>query len=115
MVDAEMKARTLLLQRLKEVFRRFRSQPVDRVIALIDPVLRGWVNYVRVGQASRCLGEMRNLVEKKTRHHLMRVRKRQGFGWKRWSRRRLYRQLGLFSDHRVARRARKVLPAQVVS
>ena len=38
--------------------------------------------------------------------------KRQGFGWKRWSRQWLYRQLGLFSDYRVAPRAPKVLPAQ---
>ena len=45
-----MKARTALLRKLKEVFRRFRSQPVDRVIALINPMLRGWVNYFRVGQ-----------------------------------------------------------------
>jgi hypothetical protein len=40
-----MKARTVLTRKLKEIFRRFRSQPVDRVIALINPRLRGWVNY----------------------------------------------------------------------
>jgi RNA-directed DNA polymerase len=106
-----MKARTALLQKLKEVFRRFRSQPVDRVIALINPVLRGWVNYFRVGQASRCFGYVKDWVEKKIRRHLMRARKRRGFGWKRWSRQWLYRQLGLFSDYRVAPRSPKALPA----
>ncbi len=107
-----MKARTALLGKLKEIFRRFRSQPVDRIIDLINPVLRGWVNYFRVGHSSRCFGYVKDWVEKKIRRHLMRARKRQGFGWKRWSRRWLYRQLGLFSDYRVAPRASKVLPAQ---
>ncbi len=107
-----MKARTALLRKLKEVFRRFRSQPVDRVIALINPVLRGWVNYFRVGQASRCFGYVKDWVEKKIRRHLMRAHKRPGFGWKRWSRQWLYRQLGLFSDYRIAPRKPKALPAQ---
>jgi RNA-directed DNA polymerase len=31
----------------------------------------------------------------------MRARKREGFGWKRWSRRWLYDTLGLFNDYRV--------------
>ena len=31
----------------------------------------------------------------------MRARKRQGFGWKRWSRQWLYQRLGLFNNYRV--------------
>jgi RNA-directed DNA polymerase len=108
----KMKARTALLRKLKEVFRRFRSQPVARVISLINPVLRGWVNYFRVGQSSRCFGYVKDWVEKKVRRHLMRARQRRGFGWKRWSRRWLYRELGLFTQYRVARRVPKALPAQ---
>jgi RNA-directed DNA polymerase len=64
-----MKARTALLRKLKEVFRRFRSQPVDRVIALIKPGLRGGVNYFRVGHSSRCFGYVKDGVEKKIRRH----------------------------------------------
>lgn len=106
------KARTTLLRKLKAVFRRFRSQPVGRVIALINPMLRGWVNYFRVGQSSRCFGYVRDWVEKKIRRHLMQARGRRGFGWKRWSRRWLYAQLGLFSQYRVVRYAPKALPAR---
>jgi Group II intron, maturase-specific domain len=37
----------------EEVFGR-RSPPIERVIDLINPVLRGWVNYFAVGHSSEC-------------------------------------------------------------
>ena len=77
------------------------SQPVDRVIYLINPILRGWVNYFRVGNSSECLGYIKNWVEKKIRRHLMHARKRRGFGWNRWSRAWFYDTLGLFNDYGV--------------
>jgi len=100
-VTPRMKARTALLRKLKDVFRRHISQPVDRVIYLINPILRGWVNYFRIGNSSRCFGYIKDWVEKKIRRHLMRARKRRGFGWNRWNRAWFYRTLGLFNDYRV--------------
>ena len=97
----KQKKRTALLQELKEVFRRSQSQPVDRLIAEINPKLRGWVNYFRIGHASRCFAFVRQWVEKRVRRHLMRARNRRGFGWKRWSTAWLYDTLGLFADYRV--------------
>jgi RNA-directed DNA polymerase len=110
----KLKKRTALLQKLRDIFRRFQSQPVGRVVELINPILRGWVNYFAVGHASRCFGFVRDWVEKKVRRHLMRARGRQGFGWDRWSKRWLYDRLGLFNDYRVRRPAPspKALPAQ---
>ena len=106
----KMKARTALLCKLKEVFRRFRSQPINRVIDLINPMLRGWVNYFRTGQSSRCFGYVKDWVEKKVRRHLMRARKGRGFGWKRWSRQWLYKELELFSEYRVDGHGPKATP-----
>lgn len=96
-----LKARTALLRELKEVFRRYQSQPVERLIVQINPKLRGWVNYFRIGNASRCCSFVRAWVEKKVRRQLMGARNRRGFGWKRWSRAWLYERLGLFADYRV--------------
>ena len=100
-VTPRMKARTAVLKKIKEVFRRYQSQPVDRVIYLINPILRGWVNYFRVGNSSECFGYIKDWVEKKIRSHLMRARKRRGFGWNRWSRAWFYETLGLFNDYGV--------------
>jgi RNA-directed DNA polymerase len=99
----KLKKRTALLEKLRDVFRRYISQPVSRVIELINPILRGWVNYFAVGHSSRCFSFVKDWVEKKIRRHLMRARKRQGFGWQRWSRKWLYGELGLFHNYRARR------------
>ena len=97
----QMKTRSALLRKLKKVFRRYRSQPVGRVVEIINPILRGWANYFAIGHSSRCFGRVRSWVEKKIRRHMMRAEKRQGFGWKRWSRSWLHERLGLYGDYRV--------------
>ena len=102
----KLKKRTALLRKLKETFRCFQSQPLDRVVALINPVLRGWVGYFAIGHSSQCFSFIKDWVEKKARRHLGRSSKRQGFGWNRWGRRWLYETVGLFNGYRVNYAAR---------
>ena len=97
----QTKKRTALLRRLKEHFRRARSQPTRGLIEQINPILRGWVNYFAVGHSSRCFSFIRNWVESKVRRHLARSRLRPGFGWKRWSRQWMHESLGLYDDYKV--------------
>lgn len=99
----QLKKRTALLAKLREVFRQNVSQPVAQVITQINPILRGWVNYFAVGDSSECFSFVRYWVEKKIRRHLMRARERGGFGWKRWSKEWLYGKLGLYHDYRLRR------------
>jgi RNA-directed DNA polymerase len=108
----KLKKRTALFAKLREIFRRYASQPIGRVIEQINPILRGWVNYFAVGHSSRCFSMIKDWVEKKIRRHVMRAQKRKGFGWKRWSSEWLYGTLGLFNDYRVLRMAStaKALP-----
>src|SRR5262249_30728608 len=96
-----MRQRTALLRKLKAVFRRLDSQPSAQVIGVINPILRGWANYFRIGNAARCFSFIRQWVERKIRRHMMRARGRRGFGWKRWSKAWIYRVLGVFNDYRV--------------
>jgi RNA-directed DNA polymerase len=107
----KLKKRTALLRKLKGVFRRYRSQPVERVIYLINPMLRGWVNYFAVGHSSECFNFIQSWVEKKVRRHLMHARRCEGFDWKRWSRRWLYDTFKLFNGYKVRRPQPKVAPA----
>nr|WP_258365438.1 group II intron maturase-specific domain-containing protein [Paraburkholderia silvatlantica] len=97
----KLKKRTALLRKLKDVFRRYKSQSVGCVVALINPMLRGWVNYFAIGHSSECFSFVRDWVEKKIRRHMQRSRKQQGFGWETWSKRRLYGELKLFNGYKV--------------
>jgi RNA-directed DNA polymerase len=73
----KLKKRTVLLRKLKEEFRRFQSQPVGRVVEIINPILRGWVNYFAVGHSSKCFSFIQDWVEKKVRRHMLRARKQE--------------------------------------
>ena len=75
----KLKKRTALFEKLREIFRQHVSWPVETVIAKINPVLRGWVNYFRVGHSSICFGVVKRWVEEKVRRHLMRARGTQRF------------------------------------
>jgi flavin reductase (DIM6/NTAB) family NADH-FMN oxidoreductase RutF len=109
----KLKKRIALFERLREIFRKHVSWPVETVITKINPVLRGWVNYFRVGHSSICFGVVKRWVEEKVRRHLMRARGRKGFGWTRWSSEWLYDRLGLFNNYQRRRwSGAKVAPAR---
>jgi RNA-directed DNA polymerase len=97
----KLKKRTALLRKLKEVFHRFRSQPLNRVVQLINPILRGWVAYFAIGHSGRCFDFVKDWVEMKALRHLWRARGRCGLGWDRRKRPMLYDTVGLFNGYRV--------------
>jgi len=112
----KLKKRTALFAKLREIFRRHESQPVGEVVEEINLILRGWVNYFRVGHSHRCFAMVKRWVEKRVRRHLMRARGREGMGWKRWSKEWKYGPLGLYADYRPSRSAfPKAVPAPPVT
>lgn len=94
-------ARKKLFKKLKEIFKSYRSRPIGRVIEIINKVLKGWVNYFRIGNSARCFESVKDWVYKKVRRHLMKARRWSGFGWKKWSREWIYGTLGLYSDYKI--------------
>ena len=100
-----LKKRTALYESLRKVFQQCVSWPVEKVIAKINPILRGWVNYFRVGHSSRCFSMVKQWVDKKDQaQDLMRARERKGLAaMMRWSSDWFYDALGLFNDYRLVR------------
>jgi len=95
-----IKSRKTLTTKLKAEFRRLRSQPIKRVLDQINPILRGWVSYYRIGNSAKCFGYVKDWVEKKVRRHLMQARGYKGFWWTKWSRDKIY-EMGLFNDYQI--------------
>jgi group II intron reverse transcriptase/maturase len=97
------KARLAIKARLRELLRYVGALPLKEVIAQLNLILAGWVQYFRVGNASRAFSEIRDYVEMKVRILLTRRKRRhkRSVGWRRWSNEYLYGVLGLFWDWKL--------------
>lgn len=94
----KMQARVKLIEKIRDVFKRHQSQPLTRVKNLINPILRGWVQYFRIGHSSKVFGYVQDWLTKKIRRHLMKAKGKLGFGWKQWSTKGLYAIYNIYSD-----------------
>jgi RNA-directed DNA polymerase len=104
-----MQARVKLMEKVRDVFKRHQSQPLTRVRDLVNPILRGWVQYFRIGNSSKVFGYVKDWLTRKVRRHLMRAKGRGGFGWKLWSTKELYARYSIYCDFKVT--PRKAAPA----
>jgi RNA-directed DNA polymerase len=86
------KARLAIKARIRDLLRHGGATPLKELIAQVNRVLAGWVQYFRVGNASRAFSEIRDYVEMKVRTLLTRRKRRRkrSVGWRRWSNEYLY-------------------------
>ena len=97
------KARKAIKAKVRDIIQHSGATPMPQVVKQINASLAGWVNYFRVGNASRAFGEVRDYVEMKVRTLLTRRtrRRKTSVGWRRWSNEYLYGVLGLYWDWKV--------------
>ena len=97
------KARKAIKARVRDIIQRSGTTPMPMVVAQINAALAGWVNYFRVGNASRAFSEVRQYMEMKVRTLLTRRKRRRktSIGWQRWSNEYLYGVLGLYWGWKV--------------
>ena len=89
--------------KIREIIKNGGAIPVKELIARINIVLAGWVEYFRVGNSSHAFDEVRDYLEMKIRTLLTRRKRRRkrSVGWRRWSNEYLYGVLGLFWNWKV--------------
>ncbi len=88
-------------RRVKAVLKTNSAMPLNEVIQSVNTVVRGWVNYFRIGNSASTFSKIKDDIEKKVRKFVMRRQKRKGYGWKRWSRAEIYQKWGLYNDYRI--------------
>jgi RNA-directed DNA polymerase len=91
-----------VLRKVRDTLRVSQHLPMQVALASVNPILRGWVNYFRVGHSSQAFRKVRYHVERRVRRFATKKSKRKGFGWKRWSSAVVYKKWGLFGDYRLA-------------
>lgn len=90
-----------LISKVKVHLTQNRDKTVTEMIRNLNPILRGWVNYYRIGHCSRTLTYVKIWVERKVRRFARKAQKKFGFGWKEWSSEIIYDKWGLYDDYQV--------------
>lgn len=96
------KAVNAIKERIRQVVDYRRPAKVEWIISELNPVLRGWVNYFRIGNSSRKFGKVRYYVAQRIRKFMRRQRHRGGYGYKEYPDSYLYKELKLYNDYRVS-------------
>jgi len=99
------KRRTRFLREVKTTLRRCLSIPIDEVVRnVVNPKVRGWVNYFRWGNSGRDLGYVSWQIDRQVRRFASRQRpkRRGGRTWTSWRAEEIYQQWGLFNDYHVS-------------
>jgi RNA-directed DNA polymerase len=97
------KARKVVKAKIRDIIRSGVATPVAVIVARVNAVVAGWVNYFRVGNSSRAFSEVRDYLEMKIRTLLTRRKRRRktSIGWWRWSNAYVYGVLGLYWDWKI--------------
>ncbi len=95
------KAQKRLRDQVKKILNPRSPLTLDEYIRRTNWLVRGWVNYFGVSNASRVFGNIRWYVEMKVRRVLQSQAGRYGCGWRRYTYSYLYERLGLYSGYRV--------------
>jgi len=103
LLTPKKKACLSIKAKIRELIRHGGATPAKALIKRLNAVVGGWVNYFRVGNASRAFSGVRDYLEMKVRTLLTRRKlcKKRSVGWRRWSNEYLYDVLGLFWDWKI--------------
>jgi RNA-directed DNA polymerase len=90
-----------LVRRVGRILQFSRYRKLRDVLEQIRPVIVGWVNYFRVGNARQAFDWIRFEIMRKIRRFVMKQKGRRGCGWKRSSNETIYKHWGLVDNYTV--------------
>ncbi len=90
-----------IIDKVRTHIKTNRHLSVWEMVRGLNPIIRGWINYFRIGHCSRLFSFIRNWVEKKVRRFARKAQGRKGFGWKEWDSKVVYEGWQLFNDYQI--------------
>lgn len=103
LVRPSRKAEQSIRDKVRKLTRYERTDTAEAVVQDINPVIRGWVNYFRIGHSSATFNKTRDYIVRKMMRYVRRKQLKRGYGWKKLTSDVLYGRWGLFYDYRVLR------------
>ena len=100
------KAQASMRTKIRELTQYERTKALADVIEEINPVIRGGVNYFRIGNSAGTFHEMRQYIVMKLMRYIRRKQLKRGFGWKIWTSDIFYGRYGLYYDYGIPWTAR---------
>ena len=104
LVRPSQKAQQALKAKLRAVTDKRVNRKVSAVVEEMNPILRGWVNYFRIGQSASVFNEVREYALGRVRRYLRRRQGKHGYGWKNLPNEFFYGPLGLFYGYQLVGR-----------
>lgn len=104
LVRPSQKAQQALKAKLREKTAKHINRKVSAVVMEVNPILRGWVNYFRIGHSSSVFNEVREYALCRMRRYLRRRQGKHGYGWKNLPNEFFYGTLGLYYDYKLVGR-----------
>lgn len=96
------KAERAIKEKVRKITNPARPIKVGQVVKELNSVIRGWVNYFRVGNSSKQFDKIGLYTADKVRKFMMRRRNKSGYGFKKYPDGYLYNKLGLYRDYRLS-------------
>lgn len=101
-LEPKKEALLKLKGKIKDVFKRYRSKPLTRVKDILNPIIRGWVIYFKIGNSTAAFSNIKWWLGMKLRRHIRRSKGQMGYGWKEWSTRGLFAVYNIYNDFKVS-------------
>ena len=95
------KAERAMKEKVRKITNPARPIKVEQVVRELNPVIRGWVNYFRIGNSSKKFDKIRLYTAGKVRKFMNRRGNRSGYGFKKYPDNYLYNELGLYRNYRL--------------
>lgn len=100
LVTPSAKARKVIRAKIREITQN-RPVKVSKVVEKLNPVLRGWANYFRIGNSTRTFNKIRNYAVLKVGRFMRKKQVRNRTSWEEIDSEFLYGKLGLFCDWHI--------------
>lgn len=95
-------------EKIKHVTNKRKPVKAEVIVAELNRVLRGWVNYFRMGNSRKSFDEIRWYAENRIRKFMRYRRNKSGYGYGEYPSKFIYGKLGLYNDYQLCFERRKL-------